>query len=176
MKRFSSLIAILVTLTSLAFFSLPGTASAHTLQARSRTTTTHTTKMALHNRSSEAMHANYDADDPQDSGCWNNAKWANWGSLSVGGYTVQAINWYSYSCNTNWVEISWNSGTAVQTQVGINDNYSSQQCYPTDCHSYYTGGLSPSWTDMIDGTYTTYVNLELRANGQSSHEYNWIPA
>ncbi len=125
--------------------------------------------------------AHADSNDPYDSGCANTGYPANSGSLSVAGYTVYAQNWYSTGCNTNWALIWWTGGSAVQTRVEI---YNSNECqsYPTGClcagtNCLYSGGLSPSWTDMIDGTQTAYVSLVIKANGQTARSPNlWLPA
>jgi hypothetical protein len=127
--------------------------------------------------------AHADALDPYDSGCANTGYVANSGTLSVAGYVVYAENWYSTGCNTNWAEIWWNGGSAVQTGVAIYGS-SGTRCYPTSCGfytgasgGYYTGGLSPSWTDMINGTEVTYVLLCIKADGQTTCSPNpWLPA
>src|SRR5215472_11529714 len=71
MTRFSSLTALFVTLLSLLVFFSPGIASAQTLQAKSHAITMHTAQVALHTAPSGVRRANYDPNDPSDSGCWN---------------------------------------------------------------------------------------------------------
>ena len=104
------------------------------------------------------------------------AKKVNATALRYNGIWVADIyNWYSFKCKTNWVEIvyrtdmvngtfidihpqgmkvaprlgtrQWKNNTRVDANAGPQ-----HQCYPTDCLSWYKGRLSPSWSNMIDGT------------------------
>jgi hypothetical protein len=115
-----------------------------------------------------AAHAAYDSDDPVQSGCSQHAYVANTIDLhkyADPSYPVVAHfqNWYSWSCNTNWAQVWWNSTVGSDTITGINVEIHTRgdigypvgvhkQCEPTSCTDIYTGGLSPAWTDMIEGT------------------------
>jgi hypothetical protein len=108
-------------------------------------------------RSAKLAHpaiAAYDPNDPYDSGCSQGAYVAKHYDFKYGSQTIATLeNWYSPKCVTNWAQIEWPGGSSVQTFIVISAN-STTQCFPTDCNSSYTGGLSPSWTDMVDGHST----------------------
>ena len=99
--------------------------------------------------------ANAVASDPYTSGCSKGAYLAISGPIKdASGNTLATVeNWYSPSCVKNWARIVWSSGTNLQTFIKIYapNNEDPAQCYPTECQGYYPGGLSPSWTDMING-------------------------
>ncbi len=99
--------------------------------------------------------ANALSSDPYTSGCSKGAYLAISGPIKdAGGNTLATVeNWYSPSCVKNWARIVWSSGTNLQTFIKIYtpNNEAAAQCYPTECQGYYQKGLSPSWTNMIDG-------------------------
>ncbi|GCE22128.1 hypothetical protein [Dictyobacter kobayashii] len=128
----------------------------------------------------------YVAGDPLQTGCWNNAYIANSATLQDhynSSKTVATIyNWYSRSCITNWVEVEYDTsvttgiridihkiGTDNSEPVGIN-----HQCYPTDCYSTYTGDLSPTWSDMVDGVPKDCINvLMYLVNHHYAQTWDW---
>lgn len=122
----------------------------------------------------------YDPNDPYDSKCdtlpskdGRYAYIANGGSISVSGYTVHVENWYSPRCNTNWARIWWNGGANVQTSVSIDNEKGDTESYPTNLFDLYKGGLSPSWTNMIDGSTEACVFVTIKANGQLKNDWGW---
>jgi hypothetical protein len=124
--------------------------------------------------------AHADPNDPYDSGCSKTASVVNSGTLSVAGYVVTAQNWHSKGCNKNWAQISWNGGSKVWTLVEIFTDSGTNACYPVDCHHVYSGGNSPSWTDMIDASQdTTYVALIIRSGtllAEHPTPDHWLPS
>jgi hypothetical protein len=183
MKKWFFLVTLVVTSLFLPFAgSTTAFASSRHLSAH----TTQATNLVWHNASTKALSANLDPNDPYDSGCaYRNAYVANSGTLSVAGYVVHAENWYSQGCGREWTRVWWNSGSAVQLHESIYDYTGVEfECYPTNCSDFYTGGLSPSWTDMIVISYgssgargtTTYVGLTIQANGQTVYSPGyWLP-
>jgi hypothetical protein len=113
-----------------------------------------------------------DLNDPYDSGCINSAYIAHSGDLfdRFGTDFGHIENWYSWGCHTNWVLVVFNvrmtgSKVDIHTQgyAGSAANTSHRQCYPTDCSSTYTGGVSPTWSDMIEGADVACVDVLLYA-------------
>ena len=104
----------------------------------------------------QTRHANaalYDPNDPHDSGCASGAYVAGVEHIYDNNMLLATVeNWYSPNCVKNWGQIEWTLGTALITNIETTSNdYVREQCYPIDCSSGYAGGLSPSWTDMVDG-------------------------
>jgi hypothetical protein len=128
-------------------------------------------------KSAKTYAAAYDPNDPYQSGCSQGAYDAIYrtiGNLKTG--TIATIeNWYSPRCVKNWAEIEWNKGAAVQTYIHIT-NFGSDQCYPTTgcptAQPLYTGGYSPSWTDMVDGHNLACVDGGVMYQGQWYTFYN----
>lgn len=120
--------------------------------------------------------ATYDPNDPHDSGCWNSGAYvANVAYVMDGSTRLATVeNWYSPSCIKNWGQIEWTSGTALSLNVGayIKSNPSIYQCFPTNCaFGGYNGGLSPAWTDMVDGhsAVRVYGDVVYKGNGYSAY-------
>lgn len=124
----------------------------------------------------------YDPNDPYDSGCANNAQPVNSGHMydTIHGFWVADIyNWYSYSCNKNWVIVYYNTGAVtngiqidIHRQYGIGDPVgSTHQCWPTDCRSHYYGRLSPTWTDMVNGSNYDCILVDLLVGDEELNTY-----
>jgi Protein of unknown function (DUF2690) len=105
----------------------------------------------------------YVGEDPYTSGCSRDAYIVrNSGVYDEHGNVLAIVQmWYSISCVTNWGVIKWNDGSAIGTQIDVweYNDYAHRKCYPTACSTstWYAGGLSPSWTDMVDGQNVTCV-------------------
>lgn len=106
-------------------------------------------------------HAAFVTGDPFTTGCAQNVPPAISGTLEFGGTTVAWIyNYYSANCNTNWTYMVYDTSAVVSIAIDIHKQgllinqprSSNHQCFPVDCHSWYNGRLSPTWTDMVDGT------------------------
>jgi hypothetical protein len=77
-------------------------------------------------------------------------------------------NYYSPWCDANWAVVSLsptgsNASIITDLQITTTDanKHKEEVCYPVQCNpmSFYTGGVYPSWTNMVDGTNTTYAYL-----------------
>jgi len=79
---------------------------------------------------------------------------------------------YSYTCNANWNQATLtpdaiSKGFRVRTGIATYDSQTPSQfesiCYPTDCNTFGYGGETgwPTYSNMVDGTNTTYSVLDL---------------
>lgn len=114
--------------------------------------------------------ATSDPNDPYQSGCINSAYIAKSGDLydPWGTDFGHIENWYSWGCHKNWVLVifkvkMYQSLVDIHTSgyAGTAANTVHRQCYPADCNSRYTGGLSPTWSDMIEGYDIACVDVLL---------------
>jgi hypothetical protein len=118
--------------------------------------------------------ANGDPNDPYDSGCVNTAYIANSADIhTIAGTTFGHVeNWYSWGCKTNWallfvyvepsrdyIEIH----TKGQSPYNPPPPGAHRQCEPTNCSSFYTGGQSPLWTDMVEGQDVACLDADVEA-------------
>jgi hypothetical protein len=110
--------------------------------------------------------------DPSTMGCNNyySTSKTNSGPLAT------IVNWYSTGCNANWAQ-AWLSSSAlaagdtmfveIYTHDSQNPSQVEDECYPGTfsnsgnnewCTGHY-GGSAPAYTDMVDGTNTTYSSV-----------------
>lgn len=110
--------------------------------------------------------------------CSDSAYRANYADIldSKGNLIGQIENFYSKFCNTNWDRVWWNRTAYVYVEIKSDappwaSGYQ-EQCFPDfgPCiapeprkapYHFYSGNLSPAWTDMIDGTKVTVATGEL---------------
>lgn len=130
--------------------------------------------MLLGTAGAAPAHATGDPNDPYDSGCINQAYIANSGDVRTPSGTTfgHVENWYSWGCKKNWtllyVSVEPSSDYAEIHTKGVSPINppppgSHRQCEPTNCASFYTGGRSPLWTDMIEGTDVACLVAEIDA-------------
>jgi hypothetical protein len=99
--------------------------------------------------------------DPLQTGCASltvgGAKMANASAIldsSTGLVLARVYNWYSNTCNTNWVqaEVLPNNPHAysnVKIQIDIyRSNNTPVYCYPVNCKSFDTQDVNPMWSNM----------------------------
>ncbi len=131
--------------------------------------TPHTTPISLKTNTvgSSSMHAAYNSNDPYDSGCASGAYVAGVEYIKAGNTTLATVeNWYSPTCVTNWGQIEWPSGSSLSISImTASATLTPENCYPTSCSGLYSGGLSPSWTDMVDGHNQVCVTGKAKYRG-----------
>src|SRR5215469_4902515 len=110
--------------------------------------------------------------DPVTFGCLDSYiispenKLEYYGGIIVGSFSVV----YSYTCNATWVQATLdpfaiNQGYRVLTAIRTDDSQTPSQdeliCYPDDCYNDHPIGYGgetgwPTYSNMVDGTNTTY--------------------
>lgn len=131
--------------------------------------------------------ASCDGQDPYQLNCGVNGEPAHSGnrvtvnsayipSNATGGVDGELgviYNYYSTFCNANWAEVTMyqDPGRAVSIDISTTDanGKSEKQCEPSNCTSAYTGTSYPAWTNMVDGTHTTYACAHV-SNGDGIDE------